>query len=79
MIFSDKQLLILLGVGAVTAWYLSSKAVDVAKDVGQAINPINHDNIFNQGANSLFQAITGDTQNTIGTWIYEKLHPNEGL
>lgn len=63
----------------VVAIYAAKQAKDsvtgLAADVGGAINPLNHDNIFNSAVNSFTQAVTGDTQLTLGSWIYEVLNP----
>lgn len=68
---TDKQLYILLGVGALGLWYLKNKAVEVAGDVAQAVNPVNYDNVFHSGANALGEALTGDEHFTVGGWWYD--------
>lgn len=57
-----------LGVAVLgIAWYLKRRA----GDVGAAINPLSDQNVFYQGANSTVQALTGKTDVTLGTWIYD--------
>lgn len=70
----DQHFYILLGLGLLGVWYTKAKAVEVVKDAGQAINPVNPDNIFNSGVNSVLQAVTGEEHATLGTKIYEWLH-----
>lgn len=70
---------VLWGLAGVAGAYFLGKWIvkDAAGEVGkaaQAINPVNHDNVFNKGANSLYQAITGSS-GTIGTDIADWLHP----
>lgn len=60
MRFTDRQFYILLGIGALGAYVLYRGAGQVA----QAINPVNPDNVFNQAAENLGEAITGDPNAT---------------
>lgn len=73
-----KVVLVLAGVGLVV--YLGRKAsgavVDVVGDAVNAVNPWNNDNVIYQTANQAVQSITG-TPDTLGTWIYNALHPDE--
>ena len=64
--WSPKTVLIVGGIAVLGAWYLKGKAGEMVKDVGQAVNPVNHDNVFNRGAESLYQAVTG-SEGTPGT------------
>ncbi|WP_211831162.1 hypothetical protein [Kistimonas asteriae] len=60
MRLSDKQFYIVLGIGALGVYVLYRGAGTAA----QAINPVNPDNVFNQAANGLGEAITGDPNAT---------------
>lgn len=71
---TDKQFLILLGVGVGLLWYTKRQAEEAVESVGSAINPVNPDNIFNRGVNALGEAITGDEHWTLGGAIYEAVH-----
>ena len=64
--WTPKTTLIVAGVAVVGVWYLSGRGVEVVKDVGQAVNPINHENVFNRGFNALYGAVTG-SEGTLGT------------
>jgi hypothetical protein len=61
---------IALAIGAVFVilfvWWSKGKIVAGAKAVGEAVNPLNQENIFNKAANDLLQTATG-TDNSIGT------------
>lgn len=77
-ILTDKQFYIAGGVllgGVVLLAWAGKKATEATLE---AVNPVSHDNIFNKGVNSVTQALTGDPNATLGTKIYEWLHPNEG-
>ena len=84
---------ILATVGAVAAVYLATRtaraAVDMAGDaaavVGNAINPLNNDNIFYSGVNAVGGASvdkdSGPGRNadgswTLGGWLFDITHPN---
>lgn len=43
-----------------------------------AVNPVDPDNVINQGANEVFQAVSGNEVDSIGTWLYGLLHPHAG-
>ena len=59
-VLNNKQFFVLLGVGALGVYVISRKASDVA----DALNPVSQDNIFNQAANELGEAITGNPNAT---------------
>jgi hypothetical protein len=58
---------------AVAAKKAAGQVVETVKDAAQAINPLNEDNLINQGATSVYQAVTGSTGN-IGTDLYDANH-----
>jgi len=49
------------------------KAVDMAGDALQAINPLNNENIISQGAEAAYRGATGST-GSMGTDLYDVLH-----
>lgn len=75
----QKNIITIAVVGGVALYLIGRQAAKAASAVGEAINPINHDNIFNRGFNAVFQAVTGDNVNTFGTWLYDKLNPEIDL
>lgn len=73
-----KSLALLIGVGAVGAYFgarfIAGQAAKKAAAVGNAINPVNDENVFYSGVNSVGGSLTGDKYFTLGGWIYEKLN-----
>lgn len=78
-----------LGVGVFVAWKLTSAARSVGAAAGEAfdyaadlaaheLNPASPDNLAYQGATSVYQAVTGDEVNSLGTGIYEATHNDAG-
>lgn len=73
-LFSDKQLLVVAGIGALGLWYLAHESKKAAQQAAQAVNPVNPDNVFNTAANSAWDAVTG-SKHSIGADIAAWLHP----
>ncbi len=48
---------------------------DAAMAAGHAVNPMNNDNIINQGFESIYQGVTGST-GSLGGDIYDLSHSN---
>ena len=71
MKFSDKQFWVLLTVAGVGLLYARSAIADA----GQAVNPLNQDNVIYGGANGLTQKLTGRALDkygrplTFGAWL----------
>ena len=74
MNFTNEQLIGIGVAGLLALWYLSNRAGDVA----QAVNPTNPDNVFYEGANSVVVALTGEENETLGGWLYEKFNGVDG-
>lgn len=64
--------------GAVVAAYLlykvATKGAKLASEVGTALNPADSQNIVNRGVNGIGAAISGDTNWTLGGWVYDITH-----
>ena len=80
----EELLLVGVGIALVAVYYIQkgastavSAVVDGAGAVAQAVNPINDQNIFNQGATAVFQKTTG-SNDTIGGSIYNFFHGDAG-
>jgi len=58
-------------MGAIAIYYAQKQAKEALSSVGDAVNPVNPDNIFNQGANSVVEVLTGDENQTLGGWLYD--------
>lgn len=68
-----------LAVGAViVVWYsiIRRDALDAVEAVGEGI--ADPDNPVNSAANSVFATVSGNHVDTIGTWLYDVLHPDAG-
>ncbi|MDT0603483.1 hypothetical protein [Thalassotalea castellviae] len=59
------------GVGAIVLYFAEKKLRAAAGEVGQAVNPLNNDNIFASGVNSVGASITGNQNWSLGGSIYE--------
>jgi hypothetical protein len=67
-----------VAVAGVIAWQVVKQGKTIAAAAGEAldqVNPLNNNNVFKQGADSAFQAVTGDKVNTIGTRLAEVFDP----
>lgn len=69
--------LIALAVVVVGGIYAYHRLKADAGAVASAVNPVDPNNVFNTGANSVLQTITGDKDATWGSKIYDWLHPGE--
>ena len=54
------------------------RAGGLVDQVVDAVNPINDKNVFYQGASEVARELTGDEDGTLGTILYDVLHPEEG-
>lgn len=70
---------IAIGVAGVVliaaSWLAKRKLTQAGSAAANAVNPFNNDNVINQGAQSIWQAVTGST-GTIGGDIYDYFHPS---
>lgn len=72
---------VLLVAGVVYLHWQAGRAVEAvtsgAKAVGNAVNPVSSENIFYQGVSEVTQAVTGNSQDSFGTWLYGYLNEGE--
>lgn len=61
--------MVLAAVAAVAGWMLWQKR--------NAFNPTSTENVIYQGVNDIGAAVTGGESFSLGTWIYELVHPGE--
>lgn len=73
----DKTALIIGGVVIVLGYLAVKKASDAVESVGEALNPFNNQNIFYRGTNEVGAVLSGDDSFSLGSWVYDALHPNE--
>lgn len=59
-VLNNQQFVTVLVIGAVGVYFLSQKAGSAL----EAVNPVNQDNIFNQGAQNFGEALTGNPDAT---------------
>lgn len=79
MKLTNSQMLMILVAGGLLLWYTKNKAGEAVLAVGNAVNPVNPDNIFNSGVNAIGSSISGDSEWTLGTWIYDVTHKDESF
>jgi hypothetical protein len=58
-------------------FYAKHKAAQAVNDIGQAINPVNDGNIFNQGVLAVGRKLTGNNAWSLGGWIYDITHSDK--
>ena len=57
----------------------AEKVVDVISETGNAVNPVNENNIFNSGITTLVEDATDGRHSgggALGSWIFCKLNPD---
>ncbi len=72
-----------IGAGIVAGVIVIAKGYQAAKQaatrVVNGVNPTRTDNFVYSGVNAVGEVLTGDKDFSLGGWIYDKLHPSEGL
>lgn len=65
-----------LGVVGIASVYLIKDSVgNAAADVGQAVNPLNPDNVFASGVDAIGANLSGNENWSLGGWIYDIVNP----
>lgn len=65
-----------LGVALVVAWYVTKGVKSVGAAIADgAINPASSNNLAARGVNAVGAAATGNDGFSLGSWVYEALHP----
>lgn len=65
-------------VAGVAYWFISKKAAQLGKSVSdsaQYLNPASDKNIIYGGVNDIGSAVTGDSDFSLGSWLYDITHP----
>jgi hypothetical protein len=70
MKFTPKTVAIAAGVVLLGSWYVKRQAGDAVAAVGQAVNPVNPENIVNRGFHGVYDVFT-DGKGTLGTDLYD--------
>ena len=75
--------LALTAVAAVAGFLIVRKAKEAGTEAldyaAQKLDITSDQNMFYQGANKIAQTLSGDSTNTVGTWIYNLTHADENL
>lgn len=73
---------VLLLVGATAVYLVARKlgqsAGDLAAKVGNAVNPVSDQNLAYRGVNAVGSAVTGTKDFSLGSYLYDIFHPNDG-
>lgn len=75
-VFTSKQLLGLGAVVAVGGYVIWKNGLPA---LGDAVNPVNDDNIFYQGTNAVGEALTGEEGFSLGSWLYDMTHDTDTI
>lgn len=62
-------------VGGVALYVAEKKGREAVGAIGNAINPVNNDNIFASGVDSVGAKLSGDKNFKLGGWIYDVFNP----
>lgn len=75
-----KGILALGGVGLVAVLLAEHQVAGAARAVGSAVNPMNPNNVINQGFNDVAATVAGQSpsQFSFGAWVYNVLHSDQG-
>ncbi len=77
---NSKAAMIGVGVlaGGVVLYFVGKKLFSVAGDaaaaVGNAVNPVSHDNLANRAVGAVGSALSGDDEWTLGGWLFDVTH-----
>jgi hypothetical protein len=69
----NKYLIIGAAVAGLAVAYMLKKGADKVAEVLEPVNPFNNNNVINQAATGVYQAVTGSA-GTIGTDFYDATH-----
>jgi hypothetical protein len=71
--FADTKAGLVVAAAAVAAvaLYVAEKKV---RDMGQAVNPLNDNNVFASGVDAVGAKLTGNERFKLGIWIYDVFH-----
>lgn len=76
-----------IGIGGALLLYVgyrlvkgaASAAVTAVADAAPLVNPVDRRNLAYSGVNAVGSAVTGEGDFSLGSKIYDWLHPNEGI
>jgi len=71
----DIEVILLATLGIMVVVAIEKKNIRAAVgEAGQAVNPVNPENIFNRAVNNAGRSISGQSDWTLGGWIYDITH-----
>ena len=59
---------------ALIGYYVQRQAAAALPEIGEAVNPVNDDNIFATGVNAIGAKLSGNEHWKLGSWIYDATH-----
>ena len=70
--------LALAALAGLAVVYLKRKEIGAAAvEAAQAMNPASDKNLVYRGVSSVGAAVSGNADWSLGTWVYDLMHPNE--
>jgi len=75
---SAQTILALGGVALVFVLLAENRVKKAVEAAGDAVNPVDKDNIFHSGVNAVGAAVSGKEGWSLGGWVYDVTHPNRG-
>ncbi len=67
---------LVIGAGVYFVNKTSNKVTEIASEVGSAINPVNDENIINQGASKVVNDLTDGKSKDLGSWLFCAFNPD---
>ena len=75
----DKTEMLFVAGIALAVLYIYTDAKRAAAVVGNAVNPVNHNNVINKGVNGIGSAVTGQDDWSLGTQLHKWLGDETGF
>jgi hypothetical protein len=72
--WTANETLMVAGVAVLAGYFVIDSLGDAVKSVGNAVNPVNHDNIFNRAFESIYDG-GSDGEGSLGTDLYDFFNP----
>lgn len=66
---------LIAGVGIAVYLFFKRESEKAAGALGDAINPLNPENVFARSVDALGGTLTGDPSWSLGSWLYDQFNP----
>ena len=76
---TNKQMIILGAAAVLGVIYLKNQASEAIVTAGQAINPVNNDNIFYTGVNNVGAALSDNPNFSLGSWVFDLFNKDQEI